>query len=595
MKIFEKQDKKVSLTRQSFLFSLIVLFFISLANGWSSYFRQVETFRSESARDEAVYLERELESAKKEVLSIQTYIANETARSREDLEREIQDRVREAHALAFRLHETYRASMREETLKSLIRDMLGAIRFHDGRGYFFIYRMDGTNVLLPTQPELQGTGLWDLQDVTGGYTIRKAAAIAASEEGEGFLNWYWYKPGETDGMYEKTGYIMGFEPYGWFIGTGEYLYDIENDLKEKVLDNLEKIYTDHSPYVFIGKSDGTVVMAPYAMDNFYELDSSGGQPVWDVVKNIAREGQGFVDYRLPENALGYAYSKTSYVAYFPEWDWYVGSGIDLDRVAGQNLAKREELNRIVYKDLLSDLLLFLATFTVAVYLFAYYHRNLRREFAIMDTFLANASETYKPLDPERFRYLELFNLAETANRMIREIRKQRGQLKDYSERMERLARIDSLTRLLNHRAIMENVQARVREAERYKTPLSVIMIDIDNFKQINDRYGHPFGDKVLMRVAAVLQDTLRETDLTGRYGGEEFLIVLPNTDADRAFLAAEKIRRAIESLEWGKPDLTVTVSGGVSEHTGRHYHRLIGEADQKLYRAKAQGKNRMVK
>lgn len=595
MKSFNNKDKKVSLTRQSFLFSVIVIFFLSFANGINVYLSQSTAFDRELQRDETLYLQRELQGAKNEITGILSYVQNKRSMSRESLEEALKKRVLETRHLAESLFQSYNQIMDQEQLRELISHVLRNLRYHDGRGYYFVYNMDGMNEVLPTQPELEGTDLWDLKDASGSFTIQKAAAIAASPLGQGAMNWYWYKPGETEEMYKKTGYIAYFEPYDWFIGTGEYLYDIDKDLQAEILNNLDKMYAGAERYIFIGKGDGTILMAPYEIDNFHDLKKPDGSSVWNAIKEIAHNNAGFVEYRLPENALGYSFAKTSYVAHLPDWDWYVGAGVDMDKLASENTVRRESLKELLMRNLLIGLLLFFATFAVALLLFAFHHRNLHREFAIMDTFLANASEDYHPLDSTRFRYLELFNLAETANRMIEEIKKQRLKLKDYSEHMEHLARIDSLTRLLNHRAVMENVQARVKEAERYKTPLSVIMIDIDNFKQINDRYGHPFGDKVLVRIADVFQGALRETDLTGRYGGEEFLVVLPNTDAESAFLAAEKIRKAIEALKWEKPDLTVTVSGGIAEYTGRHYHRLIGEADRKLYRAKAQGKNRMVK
>lgn len=590
-----KAATPISMTRQSLAFSIIVILFLWLSNGIATYVNQVDVFEKEIARDEAVYLSRELENAKNEILGIESYLENERSLSEQTLKEEIKGRVDESHQIAESLYENYKDEMDEDSLKALVKTVIGNLSYADGRGYHFIYQMDGRNILPPIGAGLEETLPWDLQGAEGEGALRKAKEIAASPEGQGFMEWVWPKPEGTGTIHEKIGYIKYFAPYDWFMGTGKYLSDVEDDLKRRALESLRNIYLNADRYVFIGNSDGTVLLAPYEIDNFYELDDTGEKPVWDVIKSIASEGRGYVDYTLPDNALGYAYAKTSYVFYLAEWDWYIGTGIDLDRLAVQNQLKRNQLSQIIYRNLAIGFVLFLATFIIAVYLFAYYTRNLRKEFNVLDDFLSRASGEYKKLDTTGFRYLEFLQLASTANGMLDEIKAQQSKLKDYSEKMKLLAHIDSLTKTLNHRAIIKETEARVKEAARYRTPLSVIMLDIDNFKQINDLYGHPFGDKVLRRIASVFKSALRETDLIGRYGGEEFLLVLPRTDADSAFQAAEKIRKAVENLQWEKEGLVVTLSGGISQLEDARYQKLINEADKKLYVAKGQGKNRMIK
>jgi diguanylate cyclase (GGDEF)-like protein len=165
--------------------------------------------------------------------------------------------------------------------------------------------------------------------------------------------------------------------------------------------------------------------------------------------------------------------------------------------------------------------------------------------------------------------------------------------------LQRDARTDALTGLDNRRAIQERAPLELKRARRAGVPVSLLLCDIDHFKSINDRYGHEAGDAVLRSVAATLRATVRETDLLGRWGGEEFLAVLVDADAGRAADVAERMRANVAAtpLE-GLPE-PATISIGVStrphlEPVGDAWEALLKEADTHLYRAKSAGRNRVV-
>jgi diguanylate cyclase (GGDEF)-like protein len=155
---------------------------------------------------------------------------------------------------------------------------------------------------------------------------------------------------------------------------------------------------------------------------------------------------------------------------------------------------------------------------------------------------------------------------------------------------------DSLTQLFNRRGFMTHYGIVLDDAVEHSKPVSVIMIDIDHFKRINDSFGHIKGDKVLQNLAAILRDTLREEDIIGRIGGEEFAVVLPKINKNDAFIVAERIRRRVQ--EGGvliQDDLTInyTVSIGVNDNTGADttIEQLLHNADMALYEAKKQSRN----
>jgi len=167
-------------------------------------------------------------------------------------------------------------------------------------------------------------------------------------------------------------------------------------------------------------------------------------------------------------------------------------------------------------------------------------------------------------------------------------------LQQANELLEQLSITDGLTKLHNHRFFQDQLTREIRRANRATTPLSLLLIDIDDFKSLNDRFGHAAGDELLHGLALIMNATVRSSDLLARYGGEEFAVLAPGTDWKGAYLLAEKIRTAIaeSSFVLGNTMLLtrVTVSVGISQFTGNR-KEFFDEADRGLYRAKAAGKN----
>jgi diguanylate cyclase (GGDEF)-like protein len=165
--------------------------------------------------------------------------------------------------------------------------------------------------------------------------------------------------------------------------------------------------------------------------------------------------------------------------------------------------------------------------------------------------------------------------------------------------VERQAVTDELTGLANARAFRSILDRELERSRRFQSPLGLMMVDLDNFKQVNDRYGHQQGDEVLASVAAVLRDLSRDIDAPARYGGEELAVVLPQTDADGAVRLAERMRETVERLRvprvGGRGSLRVTASFGVASvpETAADREELVAAADAALYRAKRGGKNRV--
>jgi diguanylate cyclase (GGDEF)-like protein/PAS domain S-box-containing protein/putative nucleotidyltransferase with HDIG domain len=160
--------------------------------------------------------------------------------------------------------------------------------------------------------------------------------------------------------------------------------------------------------------------------------------------------------------------------------------------------------------------------------------------------------------------------------------------------LQTLATTDGLTGLHNHRTFQERLQEEVERATRYHSSLSLVLIDLDNFKNYNDVFGHPAGDQVLQRIARLLLETVRATDFVARYGGEEFAVILPGTDTDNAKEAAERFRVAIEESIWEQRAVTASFGVSILSMTTLDAAGLIEDADRALYRSKVRGRNKVT-
>jgi len=184
--------------------------------------------------------------------------------------------------------------------------------------------------------------------------------------------------------------------------------------------------------------------------------------------------------------------------------------------------------------------------------------------------------------------LLIYDVTEIATRKI--------ELESANKTLKKLSRTDKLTNLYNRGCWEECLEQEFKRCRRSKRPASLILFDIDHFKKFNDTYGHAAGDKVLRSVAQAIRHTQRSTDITGRYGGEEFGIILPETNQDQALQFAERLREQIADtiVDWEESPLQITVSAGVAEYSEdlQDYQDWFELSDKALYRAKEGGRNR---
>jgi len=202
--------------------------------------------------------------------------------------------------------------------------------------------------------------------------------------------------------------------------------------------------------------------------------------------------------------------------------------------------------------------------------------------------LVVGSRNKSAIDGEALRMIEVIAI-QAAQAVLRA---------QFFEQMEKMAITDGLTGVLNHRTFQTRADEAIAQAKRYGRHCSIVLVDVDHFKSVNDTHGHPAGDRVLQGVARILKQQARDTDVVARYGGEEFVIVMPETDARGARVIAERIRECVASTPFSTEagPLKVTVSLGLAAHPAdaTEKKQLIDLADQALYQAKRQGRNRSL-
>ncbi len=194
---------------------------------------------------------------------------------------------------------------------------------------------------------------------------------------------------------------------------------------------------------------------------------------------------------------------------------------------------------------------------------------------------------YRPINPEEFK-LKLKNLIK---------------IKELRETIDKISTTDELTGLHNRKYLQDRIEAEFSRAKRYKQKVSCLLVDIDFFKVVNDMYGYDWGDVLLKRIAEMLSNLIRREDILVRYGDEEFVVILPNTSEENAFIFAERFRRDIEKMEFIPAGETekhiITISGGISsypflENVEENVNTLVRYAEHALYNAKKRGKNKIV-
>lgn len=602
------------------------------------------------------------------------------------------EEVDKAYQAAQSLYHETKGKIPDSDIRRLIIEMMRNVRFFDGRGYFFIDDMQGNCVLLPTAPALEGQSLWDNQDDTGHYIMRGLVAAVDNPAGEGFSRYRWYAPSDKQEMKDKIAYVRYFAPFDWLIGTGDYVYRMENDLKTEALARLSALRFGRNGYIAVLDLDGNVLFTPQSRQldlpvHVDQLQDVHEQRVVRHLLNTAQKGGGFTEYRWFSSDNSQTLErKLSLVTVMPEWNWVLVAGIypqEYERIF-------QEQYRTLQSDMQKDVwsLLFtlsgLATFVLLMAwgygtwlkkLFLQYQQDIEAkqvqlannaaQLKVAASVFETASEGIMITDPDNRiiavnqsftditgyeledvkgrdpRVLssgvhpkefyqtmwstlvasdawhgEIHNRTKSGDSYIEQLsiavsRGEQGEVINYiatfsdvtekkhnEARLRYLAEYDDLTGLPNRRLLVDRVRQSIARAKREEMhSFSLMFLDLDRFKGINDSLGHGVGDMVLQEVAQRLQGTVREVDTVSRIGGDEFVILISGDHHEVAVSAAALAQRLLklvaEPIHEQGMELIVTPSIGIATYPedGENFELLLRNADAALYHAKGEGRN----
>lgn len=351
-----------------------------------------------------------------------------------------------------------------------------------------------------------------------------------------------------------------------------------NNLEGVILDRITQINMTDMPYTFIlkvlnidgGEKYAKVIFYNNNLEKIGKVISSHKQDIDNkkflekVVQEIKKQGYSYVIYKhLKPNSNGLN-KKLTYFCFYKPLNWIITSSIYLDEIDAvikeKDIFFRTQVDKLIKKSL--KIIIF---FTFLVGLISYFVSK------------------------------NISNRINSANEAL-EIQKTKAE--QAARELEIMASRDFLTGLYNRRSFFDLTEKALHFAKRQNSNLSCLMIDIDKFKQINDKFGHSTGDMVLKSLATILTEKIRSSDIVARYGGEEFVVFLQNTDTTDAQVIAEKIRKEVESkhLQINGIHISYTISIGISQFNANNVSTtaIIDKADKALYDAKAGGRNRVA-
>ena len=611
----------------AYLLSISIILVIASVSGYLWISSEYVAFRENLQAMEQRYQQERREQVQRRVDNILESITILRSQRELSLRRELKGRVEQACDIAGHLYSSNIGVRPEGEIQTTIRETLRAVHFLNDNGYYFIYTLDGVEELSGLPSGREGQNLLDLKDSQESNPIREMIALARGDEG-GYLTYDGGKPFAGDDLHPKMAYVRLFEPYGWVLGTGIYLDEFEGDLKEQVLENIAHMRydADSADYFFVVDYHDDNVLAN-DIHNAYEgrelsavFNESAPQLCAQMHAAAARPEGGFVEYVWHRPGRSEPVPKVAFVRSLESWGWIIGASFHTDKIQMYLYEFREDLRQRLRNNIVRIVLVLGLIAAGVMFVVARFIHMVRRQFDVFLTFFTEALSTRSRVDRSRLSFLEFLVLSDSVNRLIDErerfevqLLEKNRQIDAQRDRLEQLNTVlrekneafftasimDRLTGIYNRAYTLDALEKELSRSQRHARPLALVFFDIDHFKCINDTYGHLMGDQILSQVAALVRDHVRKEDVFGRYGGEEFLLVLPDTTCSEAFYLAEKIRTGIAQATFGPPEepLSVTVSLGVAENREGcrlSAEELIRQADAAMYRAKQAGRNRTL-
>lgn len=516
---------------------IVFVFIISIFFTQSFIQQQNKKLHHELNALESEYLENNKYRIKEEVNRVYKFVTFQKKQSAVVLKSELKARVYEAHAIATNLYNTYKTTKSQKEITNLIKEALREIRFNDGRGYFYILTTsNATNILNAFHPSLEGKNLYDLKDSKGKF-LNRAIIKVIKQDGEGYVDYYWYKPNTDDKMYQKFTFSKEFKPYGFYIGTGEYLTDYEESLKKRVLRQIQSVRYANNRYIFVYDMDGNCYAHfknEYIGKNRINIkDKNGRYVLQDLLKYTKENKSGFFSYlaTITTDKSFQRNDKISFVKYFDDWDWMIGSGFYLDGLNNQIVLKKElleQMNQESIKSIIYHSIIFTLIFIGISF---YISTVLKRKFN--DYNLKINKEMNKTIEKERLLIQQ--NKMATMGEMLSNIAHQWKQpLTTISAAILPLKMSIDLDEKLNQNEVKDTVGTIEKSIEN----LSQTMSDFRNF-------FNPNKERKLFKISDAFDDTF---ELTASQFRNNNISIIKNIKKTELYASQNELQQTLINL-----------------------------------------------
>ncbi len=492
---------------------LLSLFYVTIYN---------QNFEKELKEVEKKLYAAEKESLKVRIGNIANIITYRESVITQDLKNRVQLRVNQAYNIAKTIYLENKDIKSDKEIQQEIVRALRAFSWNNKESYIWIIDFNGTLNLGPTNLKyLEGKSIINLKDAKGELIIQDEINIC-KKNNKGFLWDSFTKPNEnTNKHYKQLAFVKSLGHFNWYIGSAEFLDTATKKSNKILLNEMMNIDSVNQNYTFLIDSSSRLLMNKTVINKNY-TKKINSQKTNTMIKKInsalENKDSAFITYKWLNPKNNIVEEKYTYIERIPTVNWIIGSGFYLSDINNKLSKQKVNMYDIMYSE--SNIILY--TIFIGIFislLFSYYVTNkLKENFTI---YKGNIN----------MQKNQLLVLNETLEAKVKHRTKE---LEEMKNTYEELATIDALTNLHNRYSIMNLFEIEIERAHRYDSPLSVLIFDIDFFKKVNDTYGHSVGDDVLTTLSKIVTSTLRTTDMAGRYGGEEFLLLLPNSTIGEA-------------------------------------------------------------
>ncbi len=621
-----------------FLFMIIISLSITLFIITMSY----NKFESDSKKIREQYYSHHKKVIKSEVDNICQYMDYYINKSEETYKDNIKQQVYTLYDIINNHCRTNNLKSKQEIKKEVL-DILNRVTPRPLTNYFAI-ELDEGKIIVPTKGSDKTTfGTLELIE----YKEIEGIVDLVKKEGESYasLDGFILEAKGNENQSELS-FIKYFEPLNMLIGSGINVKDLESEVKEELLDTIEDIKYDTDGYFYVTDYDGTALAfsdkSYIGKDITLIKDIKGTNVYQEIIDRVNEKGEGYFEYFWTKPYSKGVFSKLSYFKSYDKWEWIIGTGVYKDNIEANVVAIEVDLKKEMRDNLLSVLLV-IGLLVFMLLLFQFYStitelsvdgiliinsggqvldinkKGLeligitRKEVNDTNIFQMFTDNIISKLDNRKHVYIDSILENKKGKKIpveihikLTKIRRREyyiAYLRDltkrinYEKKLEKLALVDELTGVYNRRFLISQIKSDVKNHRKKDKPISLAMIDVDLFKSINDTYGHTYGDEILKYFADTFKQNIRDMDYIGRYGGEEFIIIFPETDKDSAYASLDRIKNIIKNHSFKEKELKLTFSAGIVEidtnNSQLNIAEYIKKVDRLLYKAKGNGRDRI--